>query len=102
VRIASRIIVTRPNWKDPLTAVRDARRVQRSADYNADAAQSFGTPPAKATQPIGRSTPATRRQAPDSGRDLINRRVEASISSRMNSDATAWSRCQPCASRVSR
>ena len=102
VRIASRIIVKRPQTSDPLTAARDPRRVQRPADFNADAATSFGGSPREGPVPTVRSTLATRRQAPDSGRDLTNRRVEASISSRMNSDATARSRCQPCASRVSR
>src|SRR5205807_2203086 len=75
VRIASRIIVTRPHISDPLTAARDPRRVQRPADFNADAATSFGTSPQEGLVPTVRSTPATRRQAPDSGRDLTNRRL---------------------------
>ena len=45
VRIASRIIVTRPHTGDPLTAARDPRRAQRPADFNADAATSFGSSP---------------------------------------------------------
>jgi len=57
------IVVKTPSATDPLTAVRDARGAHRSAD--------------SAEGP------------PERRRDLINRRLEASISSRMKSERIA-------------
>jgi len=88
---------------DPLTAARDT--------YVASNGQRIlSLTPRPRQEAINRTAGANRetsgeaggKRAPTGGRDLTNRRVEASISSRMNSDATARSRRQPCASRVSR